>query len=265
MPKLQYFSKIFISVKLSGKIFAFYLICDIIIKLLFACYYFYKNKKVINMSIRPISSGDSSIGLQKKLQIASGVGLVAGTAGVAARKNWLFKGMPSDKFVKTVSKNLEKTMTSDELKESSRINKFLKSVVDPEVDMETLKPQIRDSKELSAAIKSTPDETIENAITRVFSNPDKNAVKQELLDLQYKTASDKKADNNTALKLIHDNFDAKEKKLVKSPNTADNMFAIVKKSARKIQAKAAVTGGILTGIAAGAICLITSDIPDGRK
>ena len=217
------------------------------------------------MSITAISSADPYKKLENKILTVSGAGFAAGTAGLAFRKNWLYKGMPSDTFVKSVSKNLEKKMTSDELKESSRINKFLKSVVDPEVDLETLKPQIRDSKELSAAIKSTPEESVENAITRVFSNPDKAKVKQNLLDLQYKTVSDKKADKNTALKLIHDNYDAKAKKLVKSETASDEVFGMLKNTARKIQAKTAVVGGLVAGMAAGAFCLIASDVPGEHK
>lgn len=217
------------------------------------------------MAIQAINSSDSNTRFKNRMKASTGIGLIAGTALIGARKNWLYKGMPTDTFVKSVSKNLEKTMTSDELKESSRINKFLKSVVDPEVDMETLKPQIKDSKELSAAIKSTPDETVEAAITRVFSKPSKEEIKQELLDLQYKTVSDKKANTNTALKLIHDNFDAKEKKLVKSASTGDDTFKMIKNTARKIQVKTAALGGLAIGVIVGALTLVATDVPGHSK
>ncbi|MCD8378117.1 MAG: hypothetical protein LUB59_04935 [Candidatus Gastranaerophilales bacterium] len=217
------------------------------------------------MSIKPINSTDPNTRLKNRITTVSGAGLAVGTVYTVTRKNWLYKGMPSDSFVKTVSKSLETTMSSDELKEASRINRFLESVADPEVNLETLKPQIRDSKELSAAIKSAPDEPIESALTRVFSKPDKAEIKQELLSLQYKTISDKKADRNTSLKLIHDNFDAKSKKLVKSKNTSNEIFTLIKDSARTLHARASVIGGVLTGVAAGALCLVLSEVPGEHK
>lgn len=213
------------------------------------------------MSIGAVNSSDINDRFKKRISGAAAAGVVAGSAGLSMKKNWLFKGMPSDAFIKTTEKNLEQTMTSDELKEASRINKFMRDVVDPEVDIETLKPQIRSSKELSAAIKSSPDENIETAINRVFSKPDKGQIKQELLDLQFKTVSDKKADRNTALKLIYDNFDAKDKKLVQSKDTPPKMFKAVKNAAKSVQRKAVAAGGIVTGLAAAALCLVAYEVP----
>ena len=213
------------------------------------------------MSINAVNPADSGSGFKKRLLTAAGVGFAAGAAGTAMKKNWLYNGMPSDVFVKSASKNLEETMSSDELKEAAKVNSFLKSVVDPEVDLETLKPQIKESKELSDAIKLTPDETVEGAIKRVFSNPDKDQVKQDLLDLQFKTKSDKKSDRNTALRLIYDNFDAKNKKFVKSKTTSDTMFGIVKKTADTIQKKAVTAGGAVAGLAAAALCLVAYEVP----
>ena len=46
--------------------------------------------------------------LENRIMVATGVGFVAGTAGVGSRKNWLYKGQPSDTFVKNVSNNLAK-------------------------------------------------------------------------------------------------------------------------------------------------------------
>lgn len=217
------------------------------------------------MDVKAINSVEPKMTLKNKLLASASTGFVAGTAYIASKKNWLYKGVPNDIFVKKIGKNLEKGMTSDELKESAKINKFLESVVDPEVNMETLKPQIRDSKELSQAIKLTPEEGVENAIKRVFSNLDKGKVKEQLLDLQYKTKSDKLADRNTALKLAFDNFDAKEKSLIKSNSTSEEMFGMIKKTAKKIQIKTALIGGTLIGLATAAFCLVATDIPGRQK
>lgn len=217
------------------------------------------------MDVKAINSVEPKMTLKNKIIASAGTGFVAGTAYIGSKKNWLYKGVPNDTFVKKIGKNLEKNMTSEELKESAKINKFLESVVDPEVKIETLKPQIRDSKELTQAIKSTPEENVENAIKRVFSNPDKSKVKEDLLELQLKTLSDKKANRNTALKLAFDNFDAKEKTLVKSKNTSEEMFGMIQKTAKKIQIKTALLGGALIGLAAAAFCLVATDIPGTTK
>ena len=156
-------------------------------------------------------------------------------------------------------------MTPEEKEEAGKINTFLKAVVNPETNMEDLKPQIRESKELSDAIKSTPEENVEDAINRVFSNPNKEEVKQNLLDLQDKTVSHKKSGKNTALKLVHDNFNSQEKKLVKNENTSEEVFGMLKKTAKKIQVKTALLGGVVAGLVAGAACLIASDVPDLTK
>lgn len=203
--------------------------------------------------------------LENRIMVATGVGFVAGTAGVGSRKNWLYKGQPSDTFVKNVSNNLAKKMTPEEKEEAGKINIFLKAVVNPETNMDDLKPQIRESKELSDAIKSTPEENVEDAINRVFSNPNKEEVKQNLLDLQDKTVSHKKSGKNTALKLVHDNFSSQEKKLVKNENTSEEVFGMLKKTAKKIQVKTALLGGVVAGLVAGAACLIASDVPDLTK
>ncbi|MCM1265415.1 MAG: hypothetical protein NC200_04370 [Candidatus Gastranaerophilales bacterium] len=217
------------------------------------------------MAIKPINPSDETSKFKTKLSVAAGAGIVAGTGYFSSKKNWLYKDAPSDTFVKQVSNNLKKDMSSEELKESSKINKFLKDVVNPEVELENLKPQIRDSKELSDAIKATPEEPIEDAITRVFSKPSKEEVKQELMNLQYKTKSDKKCSENTALKLIHDNFDAKNKKLFKSETTPEATFKMLKNTAKKIQTKAAVVGGLAGGLIAGALCLVAIDVPGSNK
>lgn len=216
------------------------------------------------MSIREVSSTDTRNNFQHKLLTSTIAGALAGGGYKATHKNWIYKGLPSDTFVREVGSNLRKNMTSDELKESAKISKFLSNVVDPEVKMETLKPQILDSKELSEAIKATPDETVEQAINRVFAQP-KDKAKQDLLDLQFKTKADKKSGRNTAIKLINDNFDAKERKLVKNSETSDKVFDMIKSTARRIQAKAVVATALVTGIAAGALYIVASDVPKDNK
>ena len=217
------------------------------------------------MSIGAVSSTDSSqSSFRNRILISTGVGAVAGGLYTAKDKHWLYKGMPSDTFVRNVSKNLRKDMTSDELKESSKVYRFVERVVDPEVEIETLKPYIRESKELSDAIKSTPEENVEQAMTRVFSQPDKSKIKQDLIDLQYKTKADKKTGRNTALKLINDNFDASAQKLVKQENTPLRVFNMIKNTAAKIQAKSVLAGAAAVGAATGALALIISDVPDSK-
>jgi hypothetical protein len=221
-----------------------------------------RKRRSTTMAIKSIGASDSNSKFHKKIATASGVGLVGGTIYSSTQKNWLYKGMPSDRFIKTVSEDLQQRMSSDELKESSKINKFLQSVVNPQVNFEELKPQIRNSKELTDAIKATPEEPLENAFVRVFSKQNKAELRQDLLNLQYKTHSDKLADTNTALKLVHDNFDAKSKKLQKTQGTADEVFNIIKKSASKIQKKAVIATGVMAGIVTGSLCLIATDIPN---
>ena len=217
------------------------------------------------MSINAVSSADSLTALQNRVLVATGAGAVIGGAYTAKDKQYLYNGLPSDTFVKDVSENLKKEMTSEELMESAKVYRFLEKVVDPEVDLESLKPSIMDSKELSEAIKNSPDEKVEDAITRVFSQPKRSKVKEDLLNLQYKTSSDKKTGRNRSLKLLHENFDASEGKFVKSRNISESMFEMIKKTAAKIQVKSIAFGAAVAGAAAGALCLIASDIPGEKK
>ena len=216
------------------------------------------------MSINRVSETDARRDFKNKLLGSTIAGAIAGSGYKATQRAWIYKGLPSDTFVREVSRNLRKDMTSDELKESAKISKFLSNVVDPEVKVETLKPQILDSKELSEAIKATPDESVEDAINRVYAQP-KGKIKQDLIDLQFKTKSDKKCGRNTALKLINDNFDAKERKLVKNPETTEKIFEMIKATSNKIQTKAVAITGLITGIAAGALYMVSSDVPGEKK
>lgn len=219
------------------------------------------NQKDISMSITKISTSDRMTDLKNRILISTGVGAVAGGIYSSTKQNWLYKGLPSDAFVRETSREIRKTMNSEDLKESAKISKFLKAAIDPETNVETLRPQILDSAELSAAIKATPEETVEDAIKRVYSQP-KDKVRQDLIGLQFKTKADKISGRNTVMKMLNDNFDASKKTLAKNPETSDSMFGLIKKTAGRIQAKAIAKGAAIAGLATGALCLILSDVPE---
>ncbi len=214
------------------------------------------------MSIRRV---DSTSDLKNRIVVASTSSAVVGTAYTATKKNWLYKNNPSDVFVKKVSKHLEENATPEQRREASIINSFVRSVVDPEVDVQTVKPQIKASKELSEAIKSNPAEDIDVAIERVFAEPDTTKLKDNLLNLQNKTKSDKLFGKNTALKLVHDNFDAEKQVLKKNPNTSEALFKMMKSTAKVMQAKTAVVGGVVTGAVAAALTLVFTDVNHKSK
>ena len=213
------------------------------------------------MSVKNVSAADSQSNLASKIAISATAGAIIGGGYTATKKNWLYHDMPSDTFVKQVSKNLKKDMTSDELKENYKIEKFLKDAVEPRTSTESLKAQIKDSKELSLAIKSNPSEDIDSAIERVFSQPS-DKVRDDLVNLQYKTKIDKKAGKNTARKLIMNNFDASGRKLSKHAETSENVFRMIKNTASHVQAKAVGTAAALTALGTAALALILSDVPD---
>lgn len=214
------------------------------------------------MSIRRV---DSNSDLKNRIVVASTTSAVAGTAYTATKKNWLYKNNPSDIFVKEVSKHLEENATPEQRREASIINGFVRSVVDPEVDVQTVKPQIKASKELSEAIKSNPAEDIDVAIERVFAEPDTAKLKDNLLNLQNKTKSDKLFGKNTALKLVHENFDAEKQVLKKNPNTSESLFKMMKSTAKVMQAKTAAVGGVVTGAVAAALTLVFTDVNHKSK
>ena len=83
------------------------------------------------MSINRVSSTDTRKDFKSKLLCSTAIGAVAGGGYKATRQNWLYKGLPSDSFVRETCRNLRKDMTSDELKESAKICRFLENVVDP--------------------------------------------------------------------------------------------------------------------------------------
>lgn len=213
------------------------------------------------MSITKISASDKMTDLKNRILVSTGVGAIAGGIYTANRKNWLYKGLPSDTFVKETSREVRKTMSSEDLKESAKINKFLKAAIEPETNVETLRPMIENSKELSEAIKKSPEESVQDALSRVYSQP-QDKIRQDLIKLQYKTKADKIAGRTSVLRLLNNNFDASKKALVKSENTSESMFNIIKKTASKIQTKAVAKGAAIVGCTAGALALILSDVPD---
>ena len=213
------------------------------------------------MSITKISASDKMTDLKNRILVSTGVGAIAGGIYTANRKNWLYKGLPSDTFVKETSREIRKTMNSEDLKESAKINKFLKAAIEPETNVETLRPLIENSKELSEAIKKSPEESVQEAISRVYAQP-QDKIRQDLIKLQYKTKADKIAGRTSVLRLLNNNFDASKKTLVKSENTSESMFNIIKKTASKIQTKAVAKGAAIVGCTAGALALILSDVPD---
>lgn len=210
------------------------------------------------MAISRVESNSSNV--KTKLYTVAGLGAVAGSAASLSSKAWLYKGVPNDSFVKQVSENLDKKLTPKEQSESRLINGFLNSVVDSEVDLQTLKPNIRASKELSEAIKSYPEENVEAAIDRVFAEPDKVKLRDNLLSLQEKTKIDKKSGRNTALRLIHDNFDSENKVLKKSEGTSDEIFKMLKSTARKMQVKSVAFGGLVAAGIVTATAIVFTDI-----
>lgn len=210
------------------------------------------------MAISRVESNTPNI--KTRLYAVAGIGAVAGSAASLSSKAWLYKGMPNDSFVKQVGINLDKKLTPKEQSESRLINNFLNSVVDAEVDVQTLKPHIRASKELSAAIKSYPEENLEEAISRVFAEPDETKLRDNLSLLQEKTKSDKKSGRNTALKLIHENFDSENKVLKKSEGTSAEIFNMLKSTAKKMQLNKIVFGGAVAAGIVTASAIVFTDI-----
>lgn len=210
------------------------------------------------MAISRVESNTPNV--KTELYTVAGVGAVIGSAATVSNKAWLYRGMPNDTFVKQVSENLDKKLTPKEQIESRLINSFLHSVVDSEVDVQTLKPNIRASKELSEAIKSYPEENVEEALNRVFAEPDEAKLRENLLLLQEKTKSDKKAGRNTALKLVHDNFDSKKKVLSKSEGTSAEVFNMLKATAKKMQVKSVAFGALVASGIVTASAIVFTDI-----
>lgn len=187
-------------------------------------------------------------------------GLVIGAAigGIEgfSRKSWLTKGHPSDSFIKNVSKGLETTLKPEEHKEFNKINSFFKDLTHYKVNVDNMRSRVEESTELSNAVNKKEGETTKDALDRIFSNPDKNAVKEELRNLQTRTVIDKKVDTTAAETIITKNFDATNKKLKKAEGTSDEVFKILKKSAKSINKTTAIKHTVIGAVLAGTLGLL---------
>ena len=99
----------------------------------------------------------------------------------------------------------------------------------------------------------------------MFAESDSAKLKDNLLELQSKTKSDKLFGRNAALKLVHQNYDADTKTLRKAENTSEQVFNMIKSSARKIQVKSAVVGALVTGAVAAALTLVFTDVDKVKR
>lgn len=200
------------------------------------------DKNVPTVRQRTIKDG------QTGFLIGAGIGAVEGYA----RKSWIKNDQPTDKFIKQVSKGLTNNLTESEHVELNKVNSFFEALVDPKTNVDSLRGRIEDSTELTNAISKNDGETAKDALDRIFSNPDKNAVKQDLQLMQDKTTVDKKVNKYGAKAVILENFDSANKKLSKSENTSKETFKVLIKAAKKIKLNTAVAhtaiGGVLLGI-----------------
>lgn len=224
-----------------------------------------KYRGISVMSIDRINNSDSSFGIGSKLATSTALGALAGGAYVARTPQWLNNDVPSDIFVRSVSQNMQKGLSREDFGETAKVREFFKAVVDPNRTSESLKQMIFDSKELSEAIKQDENETVEQAIERVYSQNSEMKIKKSLQELQYKTKVDKKTNATAASDLIFKNFDPATKKLVKAGDTSEEIFKMLKSTARKVHAKSVAAGAALGGVLAGALCLIMIDTPKEKK
>ncbi len=184
---------------------------------------------------------------QQGFILGAGVGAIAGYS----KKSWLKNDKPSDKFVKQVSKEMEKTLEPQEKSELTKVNKFFEALLDYRTEPDELRQRIEKSSELSNAIIKKEGETTEVALDRIF-NQDKPELKKELRHLQDRTVVDKKVNIYAAKNLIKKNFNKETKKFEKANDTTKEAFSIIKKAIKRTRIKTAVkdtfVGGILLGI-----------------
>lgn len=179
--------------------------------------------------------------------IGAGIGAIEGFS----RKSWLKGDKPNDTFVKTVSKEMEKTLKPEEKSEVTKVNKFFEALLDYKTEPEELRQRIEKSNELSNALIKHEGETTEKALDRIFAQ-DKPSLKKELRELQDRTVIDKKVNINAAKRLVNNNFNTKTKAFEKSNSTTKEAFSLIKKAITNTRMKTAlkdtVVGGILVGI-----------------
>ena len=189
---------------------------------------------------------------KRGIVIGAGVGAIEGFS----RKTWISKGSPSDSFIKVVSKGLETTLTPEEHKEFGKVNSFFKNLIHYKADVHSMRNQIEDSTELSNAVNKKEGETTKDALDRIFANPDKTAVKNELMDLQNRAKIDKKVDTYAAKDIANKNFDKTAQKLKKAEGTSDEVFKILRKSAKQLNKNTAVQHTIIGAVLAGTLGLL---------
>lgn len=204
------------------------------------------NVKVKTVRQRTIDDG------KKGLLLGAAIGGIEGFT----RKSWVAKDKPSDKFVKNVSKGLEATLTADEHKEFNKVKSFFKELTNYRVNLDTMRGRIEKSTELTNAISKKDGETTKDALDRIFANPDKTELANELRDLQNHTNVDKKVNIYAARDIANKNFDAKSKKLVKAEGTSDEIFRILKKSAKNINKTTAIQHTVVGAVLAGTLGLL---------
>lgn len=213
------------------------------------------NNRVQTVHQKTVSDG------VKGFMIGTGAGLIEGYA----RKSWLTKDAPSDTFVKKVSKDLETTLQPQEHKELEKVNAFFKQLTNYRTDIYEMRGRIEDSTELTNALNKHEGESTKDALDRIFSNPDKLQVKQELRDLQNRTQVDKKVSIYTARKITNANFDTKTKSLKQTAGTSDEVFDILKSVARRIKVKTAVQHGVIGGFLVGTAGLLLGAQVNNKK
>ena len=193
------------------------------------------------------------------------LGACAGVIEGYTRKSWLTKDAPSDTFVKNVSKDLETTLQPKEHKELEKVTAFFKQLTNYRTDVYEMRGRIEDSTELTNALNKHEGESTKDALDRIFSNPDKLQVKQELRDLQNRTQVDKKVDIYTARTIANANFDTKTKSLKQATGTSDEVFGILKSAARRIKVKTAVQHGVIGGFLVGTAGLLLGAQVNSKK
>ena len=62
------------------------------------------------MSIDRVSSSDARTEFKNKLLCSTAAGALIGGGYKATRQNWIYKGLPSDTFVRETSRNFRKDM-----------------------------------------------------------------------------------------------------------------------------------------------------------
>ena len=216
------------------------------------------------MSVNSISSADPTKKFRNNVIGATVAGGALSGIYAATKKNYIKNGVPTDFFVKGVALRLSIKMKPKQFRESRMINNFLQKAVDPEVNVSDLIPLIHKSEELSEAVKATPEETVFDALKRIYSQSE-DKIRKDLIDLQMKTKSNKKNSLSTAKEFIMKNYDPVTKKFVQSSDTTQGIFKMIKRTALSGQIKLVEAATIAGAVVAGALALIVCDYPDKKK